>query len=93
MRRNDCPRWTGICSASAGSVLDEELLAKPVRQPLTDQARHDVGHAAGGKADDDADRLSRIILRTRDARHGRESGSTGRQMQKLSASQLHKMPP
>ena len=43
-------------AAGAGAVLDDELLAEAVRQPLTHQARLDVGRPAGGKADDDAHR-------------------------------------
>ena len=40
-------------SAAAGAVLDDELLAEPLEQPLADQARHDVVHAAGGEADNE----------------------------------------
>ena len=43
-------------AAGAGAVLDDELLAEAIRQPLTHQARLDVGSPAGGKADDDAHR-------------------------------------
>ena len=39
-----------------GPILDDELLTEPFRQILTDQARDDVGRAAGGKADDNAHR-------------------------------------
>jgi hypothetical protein len=38
-----------------GPVLDNELLPKPLRQPLRDQPRHDVVRATGGVADQDAD--------------------------------------
>ena len=44
--------------------------------------------AAGGKADDDAHRPRRIGLRPREARHGRERGSTRCQMQKLAAAEV-----
>src|SRR5262249_55901256 len=37
-------------------VLDDEWLAEPPRQPLTDQASDDVGATAGGKSDNDAHR-------------------------------------
>ena len=43
-------------AAGAGAVLNDELLAEAIRQPLTHQARLDVGSPAGGKADDDAHR-------------------------------------
>ena len=32
-------------------LIDQELLAEPVRQPLRHDPRHDVDRAAGGKAD------------------------------------------
>jgi hypothetical protein len=31
--------------ARAGPIFDDERLAKPLRQPFTDQACHDVGRA------------------------------------------------
>src|SRR5215471_15312803 len=72
-------------AAGARPVLDHELLAEPLRQPLTDQAGDNVDRSASGKADDDADRPRGIGLRPRDPRHGRERGSTRCQMQKISA--------
>ena len=36
-------------AAGAGAVLDDELLAEAIRQPLTHQARLDVGGPSGGK--------------------------------------------
>jgi hypothetical protein len=36
-------------AAGAGAVLNDELLAEALRQPLTHQARLDVGSPAGGK--------------------------------------------
>lgn len=41
----------GDVAAGAGLVLDDELLAELVRQPLRHDPRHDVDRAAGGKAD------------------------------------------
>src|SRR5262249_59066171 len=49
----------GDVSPGPRPVLDDELLAEPLRQPLADQARDDVGAAAGGEADDDAHRPRR----------------------------------
>jgi hypothetical protein len=69
----------------AGPVLNDEWLAKPLRQPLTDQARNDVPAPARGKADDDANRPRWIDLRSRDTRHGRQRSSTSGQMQKSTA--------
>ena len=44
-------------AAGAGSALDQELLAEPVRQPLCDQAGGYVLRATGRKGDDDARRM------------------------------------
>src|SRR6516162_7017814 len=46
---------TDIATASR-TVLNEELLAEALRQPLTDQARSDVVRPTGSKGDDDAHR-------------------------------------
>ena len=50
-------------AAAARPVLDDELLAKPLREPLTEQSREDIGPAASGNADDHAHRPRRIGLR------------------------------
>src|SRR5258707_11182063 len=78
-------RLGGDGAGSARSVLDYELLAQPVRQPLSHQACRDVGGSASRKADDNADRPRRIGLRPRYARYSRERGSTRCQMQELSS--------
>jgi hypothetical protein len=62
-------------------------LAKPFRQPLPHQACSDVAPTARSKANDDPNRPGRIGLRPRDARDGRERGSTCGQMQKISAAE------
>jgi hypothetical protein len=49
-------------------VLDDEWLAEALRQPLPNQAREEIGRAAGGKADNDAHRPRRIGLRPCNAR-------------------------
>src|SRR5262245_13294331 len=41
---------------AARAVLDYELLANPLRQRLSDQARKDVDRLNGGEADDQAHR-------------------------------------
>jgi hypothetical protein len=43
-------------AAGARAILDDELLAKPIGQPLSYEARQDVGRATSPKADDDANR-------------------------------------
>ena len=85
VRRRAHDRLGADIAAGARPVLDDEWLAEPLRQPLADQARDDVGAAAGGKADDDAHRPRRIGLRPRDARDGRQRGSARCQMQKSTA--------
>jgi len=75
----------GDIGGCPGSVFDDELLAELLRQPLTDQARGDVGGAAGGKADNQPHRPGRIGLRPCNTRDSRQRGSAGGQMQKLSA--------
>jgi len=75
----------GNVGPRAGTVLDDEWLADPLRQPLTRESCDDVGCAAGRKANDDPHRPRRIGLRRSDARRGRQRGSGCGQMQKLAA--------
>ena len=49
--------------AGAGLVLDHELLAEPLGQPLADQPRQNVGGAARRIADHEANRPGRIVQR------------------------------
>src|SRR2546430_17017579 len=66
-------RLGGNIGASTRPVLNHELLVEPLRQPLADQACHDVGATSGGKSDDDAHRPAWIGLRlwkTPQRRHG-----------------------
>src|SRR5258708_13347439 len=83
----------GDGAGGARSVLVYELLAQPLRQPLSHQACRDVGGSASRKADDNADRPRRIGLRPRYARYSRERGSTRCQMQELSSvGKFHRVP-
>jgi hypothetical protein len=50
-------------TAGARAILDDELLAKPLGQPLSYEARQNVGRATSSKAHDDANRPRRIGLR------------------------------
>ena len=50
-------------AAGAGAVVDDDRLAPFARQPIGDDARHDIGGAAGGKRHDEFHRARRIILR------------------------------
>src|SRR5262245_12971246 len=86
----------GFCceiAAHAWPILNNELLTKTLRQPLTDQSREKVVGAASGKADNDSHRPRRIRLRPSDTRHGRERGSASGEMQKMSAGKFHFEPP
>src|SRR5262245_38754879 len=82
-------RLGGDSAGSARSVLDYELLAQPVRQPLSHQACRDVSGSASRKADDNADRSRRIGFRPAEARHSRQRGGARGQMQKISAGKFH----
>jgi hypothetical protein len=53
-------RLGGDIGAGAWPVLDDELLAEPLRQPLTHQTRDEINRAARGKAHDHAHRPRRI---------------------------------
>src|SRR5262249_60771546 len=66
-----------------------KLRAEPLGQPLTDQARGDVGGAAGGKADDQTHRPRRIILRAGETRDSRQRGSARGQMQEFAAGKFY----
>jgi hypothetical protein len=85
-------RFGSDVAAGAGAVLNDELLAEAIGQPLTHQARLDVGSPAGGKADDDAHRPRRIGLRPRNAGHGRQRSGTHGQMQECAAGKFHDAP-
>ncbi len=50
VRRRAHDRLGPDIAAGARPVLDDEWLAEPLRQPLTDEARDDVGRAAGGES-------------------------------------------
>jgi hypothetical protein len=76
-----------------GPVLDDEWLAEPLCEPLSNQACDDVDPTAGSKANDDAHRLDRIGLRPGDTRYRGQRGSARGQMQKLSAGKFQFEPP
>src|SRR6266849_539082 len=61
--------------ARARPVLDDEWLAEPLLQPLSDQARADVGRAASGETDDNAHLPRRVGLCLCKARDHLERGS------------------
>ena len=61
-------RLSGDVSARARAVLDDKLLPKSLREPLTHQACNNIDAAPSGRAADDAHRARRIGLRPRDLR-------------------------
>jgi hypothetical protein len=80
-------------STGTWPVLDDEGLAEPVGQPLPKQAPDDIRPATRNDADDQTHRPRRIGLRPSHARGGRQRGSAGGQVQKISAGKFHLNPP
>ena len=60
---------------SSWPIFNNELLADPLGQPLSNEAGNDVCCASWGKPNHNADRPRRIRLRPCYARHRRQSGS------------------
>src|SRR5262249_12667851 len=89
VRRCTDDRLGANVGAPSRPVIDDELLTKPLRKPLTHQAGEDVLRASWRGTDDVAHRPRRIGLRPSSARHGRQRGSARGQMQKLSAGKFH----
>jgi hypothetical protein len=56
VRARPCRRLGADRAAGARPVVNDEGLAEPLRQPLTDQTRENVEGAAGREANDDMDR-------------------------------------
>jgi hypothetical protein len=82
-------RLDGDVGAGAGPVLDDDLLAEPLRQPRGNNACDGVGTSARRKAHDPAHRPHRIGLRPRDARRGWQRGSARCEMEKISTGKFH----
>ena len=68
VRRGAHDRLGGDIGAAAGPAFHHDRLAEPLRQPLPGEPRGDVGGAARGIADDQADRPRRVGLRPGPAR-------------------------
>ena len=86
-RTYDC--LGGDLPLGARPVFDDEWLAKALRQPLTNQARENVGRAAGRKTNDDAYRPRRIGLRPSDLRHCRQRGGAHGKVEEYAAGKFH----
>jgi hypothetical protein len=79
----------GDIATGAGTIFDEERPAKPLGQPLIEDACEDIGSTAGRESDNDAHRSRRVGLRLRDPRQDRQRGSGRGQTQKLPARKFH----
>ena len=75
--------------AGTGAILDDKWLTKPLRQPLSDQAREDVGRAGRGEWHDQTYRSRRIGLRPCNPRDGWQRGGAAGQMKEISAGKFH----
>src|SRR5262245_46027951 len=82
-------RLGGDIAAGTGPVLDDDWLAKTLRQPFSDEARGDIGAAPGRKSDNQPQRPRRINLRPRDHRERRRQGGSPGETQKISATEQH----
>src|SRR6266404_9535275 len=82
-------RLGGDVAAGSRTVVDDERLTEPLREPLTYQARRDVRTASGREAHNDAHRPRWIGLRPSSTRHGRERGSARGEMEKISTGKFH----
>ena len=63
--------FDGEPSAGAGAVLDDHRLAENLGKLRPDDARQKISAAAGGKAENEVDRLVRIAGRRIGLRRGR----------------------
>ena len=79
-------------AAGTWPVVDDELLAQPLRQPLTQHACDDVGRAAGRNLNDQAHRPRRIRLRPGGTRKRRKHGGAHCPMQEFAAGRFHGVP-
>ena len=93
VRRRLGGHFGGDIARGARPIVDDELLAEVLGQPLAHQPPGDVGPDAGREADDDAHRPRRIVERPRRAWHDRQRGGTGCETQKLTARKFHRLSP
>src|SRR5262249_42994989 len=77
-------------AAGAGPVLDHHRLGEALREPWCHDPRHDIGAAAGRKADHEAQRAQRVGLCECAARDRRRCGCRCSEMQKSSAREEHR---
>ena len=89
VRRRARDRLQGKIAAAARPVFDDDRLAEPLRQPLADQARDDVGRAAGADENHNGDGAGRIGLRAAGTWQGGQCAAGGRELQKSTAMNGH----
>src|SRR5262249_45051259 len=77
----------------SGALVNDDLLAKCLGELVGDDPCDDASATARWKGIDNRNWPDRIGLRRRDACDGRQRGSTGGQMQKISAGKFHFEPP
>ena len=75
--------------AGARPIIDDELLAEPLRQPFRRQPRHGVGGAAGRKTAEDMHRARRIGVGARRARQNGQRGCACGEAQKIPTVKSH----
>ena len=85
-------RLEGKIARGSRPVLDDELTAEPLRQPLSHQARHDVLSAACGQTDDQTHGPGWVGLRLRDVRAGRQRGRAGGKIKQTTTRNVHCLP-
>src|SRR5262249_59298273 len=82
-----------LVPAPAGPVMEEDWRPEPLRQPLADQAGGDVGRAGRRDWHDQAHGARGIGLRPCNTRQGGQRGSARCEMEKISAGEVHNVPP
>ena len=89
VRRRTQGRLAANIAGGARPVLDDQLLAEPLRQPLTDQPCSEVDRSTCRERRDQPYRTRRIGLRRSEPRHRRQRGSTHCQVQKSTTGKFH----
>ena len=98
IRRRIHDGFGGDVRGGTRPVLDDDRLAKMLRQPLPHQACGDVVATTGGEPDNQAQRSGRIVLCVRDLRHrlgaaGTQKPGRGREAWSLVGSNSRSLPP
>src|SRR3954451_9194643 len=83
----------GDPTTGAWSVFDNEGLAHARGEPLTDQARQDVGRAAGGESDNETNGTGWVAARTCEWRGAGKRGKAGAQVEESAPGQRHRPSP